>query len=278
MLNTEPSANLSIKDMIANDIKKYGEEMNIPLRQLIKDFAKNTNIVLRTMERFFEDNKKFTPHVRTIVAIYTQIYNATSLAEVISKAPPVISDFIKKNHTQCVVGDLRDDSRVSDLSSNPSVQASLTTSSIFNQIYIMTAGDHGTDISKIRDSYGVNGLKQLDEMIKMGFVEIDDNEQVRRKTRLSWDRTIRKNFLKTIISDVYNEENSDLEYPNYLGVAMGDVTPSDYKLIQEKIKSNYVEILDIINKSHPSYDEAVRIAYAKVLEKIEFRAEGDQLC
>lgn len=278
MLNTEPSANLSIKDMIANDIKKYGEEMNIPLRQLIKDFAKNTNVVLRTMERFFEDNKKFTPHVRTIVAIYTQIYNATSLAEVISKAPPVISDFIKKNHTQCVVGDSRQDSRVSDLSSNPSVQASLTTSSIFNQIYIMTAGDHGTDISKIRDSYGVNGLKQLDEMIKMGFVEIDDNEQVRRKTRLSWDRTIRKNFLKTIITDVYNEENSDLEYPNYLGVAMGDVTPSDFKLIQEKIKTNADEILRIINNSQPTYDEAVRITVAKVLEKIEFKAEGDRLC
>lgn len=278
MLNTEPNANLSIKDIIANDIKKYSEEMNIPLRQLIKDFAKNTNIVLRTMERFFEDNKKFTPHVRTIVAIYTQIYNATSLAEVISKAPPAISEFIKKNHTQCVVGDSSHDSRVSDLSSIPSVQASLTTSSIFNQIYIMTAGDHGTDISKIRDSYGVNGLKQLDEMIKMGFVEIDDNEQVRRKTRLSWDRTIRKNFLKTIISDVYNEENSDLEYPNYLGVAMGDVTPSDFKLIQEKIKTNADEILRIINNSQPSYDEAVRIIVAKVLEKIEFKAEGDRLC
>jgi hypothetical protein len=279
MLSTErPGETLSIKQIIAEDIRKYSEEMNIPLRQLIKDFAKNTNIVLRTMERFFEDNKKFTPHVRTVVDVYTQIYNATSLAEVISKAPPVISEFIKKNHTQCVVGGLKEDSRVSDLSSNPAVQANLTASSIFNQIYIMTAGAHGSDISKIRDSYGVNGLKQLDEMIKMGFVEIDDNDQIKRKTRLSWDRTIRKNFVKTIISDVYNEENADLEYPNYLGVAMGDVTPSDYKLIQEKIKTNADEILSIINKSQPTYEEAERITFAKVLEKIEFKAEGDSLC
>lgn len=124
----------------------------------------------------------------------------------------------------------------------------------------------------------MNGLKQLDEMIKMGFVEIDDNDQARRKTRLSWDRAIRKNFVKTIISDVYNEENSDLECPNYLGVAMGDVTPSDYKLIQEKLKSNYIELMDIITKSQPSYEEAIRITFAKVLEKIEFKAEGDTLC
>jgi len=279
MLGTEKSGEaLSIKQIIAEDIRKYSEEMNIPLRQLIKDFAKNTNIVLRTMERFFEDNKKFTPHVRTVVDVYTQIYNATSLAEVISKAPPTISDFIKKNHTQCVVGGLKEDARVSDLSSNPAVQANLTASSIFNQIYIMTAGDHGTDISKIRESYGVNGLKQLDEMIKMGFVEIDDNDQIKRKTRLSWDRTIRKNFMKTIISDVYNEENADLENPNYISVAIGDVTPTDYEIIRNKMRSNYLEILEIVNNSKPQYDDAVRITLAKVLEKIEFKAEGDSLC
>jgi hypothetical protein len=284
MINTnETSVNLnceqlSIKQIIANDIRNYSEEMNIPLRQVLKDFAKNTNVVLRTLERLFEENKNFNPHVRTVVDIYTQIYNTTSLAEIISKAPTKISEFIKKNHTQCYIGSDKTETRVSDLSLNPAVQAGLTSSTVFNQIYMMTAGDFGTDLDLIRNNFGTNGLKQLDEMIKLGFVEIDKNDQVRRKKRLTWDRTIRKNFLKTIINDVYNEENSDCENPNYLGVAMGDVTPEDYNLIREKIKNNADEILQIINSSKPNFENAVRISMAKVLEKIEFKVEGDKLC
>lgn len=275
MLSTDKtSANLSIKQIIAQDIQKYSEEMNIPVRKIIKDFAKNTNVALRTLERIIEENKNVAPHVRTVVDIYSQLYNATSLAEIISKAPPVVSEFIKKNHTQCLMGE----AKVSDISSNPALQADLTTSSVFNQIYMMTAGDHGTDLDKVRDQFGANGLKQLDEMIKLGFVEINEEDQITRKNRLTWDRTIRKNFVKTLINDVYNEENADLENPNYLGVAIGDVTLSDYKLIREKIKNNADEILSIINNSKPTYNEAIKISFAKVLEKIEFKVEGDKLC
>ena len=275
MLNTEPNATLSIKDIIANDIKKYSEEMNIPLRQLIKDFAKNTNIVLRTMERFFEDNKKFTPHVTTVVDIYSQIYNANSLAEIISKAHPMVSDFIKKNHMQFIGGA---QNKYLDVSNHSSIQADLTSSSIFNQIYLMTAGDHGTDLARIREKFGSNGLKQLDEMIKLGFVEIDSDDQIKRKKRLTWDRKIRKNFIKTIIQDVYNDENSDLENPNYISVAIGDVTPAEYETIREKMKVNYLEIMEIVNNSKPTYEEAVRFTLAEVIEKIEFKVEGDKLC
>jgi hypothetical protein len=115
-------------------------------------------------------------------------------------------------------------------------------------------------------------------MIKLGFVAIDENDQITRKIRLSWDRSIRKNFVKTLISDVFNVENSDRENPNYLGVSLGDVTPNDYNLIREKVKTNADEILAIINKSKPSYDEAVRISAAMVLDTIEFKVEGDKLC
>jgi predicted transcriptional regulator len=272
---TETTANLSIKQIIAEDIKKYAEEMNIPLRQLIKDFAKNTNVVLRTMERFFEENKKFTPHVTTIVDIYSQVYSTNSLAEILSKTPVAVSEYIKKNHMQFIGGS---NNRFLDVSKHSGVQADLTSSSIFNQIYIMTSGDFGTDIAKVKEQFGASGLKQLDEMIKLGYVEIDENDQVKRKTRLTWDRAIRKNFIKTIISDVYNEENSDLENPNYISVAIGDVTPSDYELIREKMRTNYLEIMEIVNTSKPSYDEAIKFTLAKVLEKIEFKAEGDKLC
>lgn len=275
MLSTDENANLSIKQTIASDMKKYAEEMGISQRQLIKDFAKNTNIVLRTLERIFEENKKFTPHVTTIVDIYSQIYNANSLAEIISKAPQVISDFIKKNHMQFIGGSAN---KFLDVSNHSSIQADLTYSSIFNQIYIMTSGDHGTDLAKIREQYGASGLKQLDEMIKLGFVEMDANDQIKRKTRLTWDRKIRKNFVKTLITDIYNEENSDLENANYISVAIGDVTPDDYNLIREKMKSNYLEIMDIVSKSKPGYEEAIRFTLAKVMEKIEFKAEGDKLC
>ncbi|MBC7540160.1 MAG: hypothetical protein H7281_15150 [Bacteriovorax sp.] len=276
MLSTEtPSETMSIKQIIAEDIRKYSEEMNIPLRQLIKDFAKNTNIVLRTMERFFEDNKKFTPHVTTIVDVYSQIYSTNSLAEILSKSPVIVSDFIKKNHMQFIGGSTN---KFLDISKHAAVQAELTSSSIFNQIYIMTSGDYGTDLAKIKEQFGANGLKQLDEMIKLGFVEIDENDQVKRKTRLTWDRKIRKNFIKTIIGDIYKEENSDLMNPNYISVAIGDVTPSDYELIREKMRSNYLDIMEIVNASKPSYDEAIRFTLAKVIEKIEFKAEGDKLC
>lgn len=275
MLNTnETSADLSIKQIIANDIQKHAEEMKISARQVIKSVANKTNVKLRTLERFFEPSKNFKPHVRTVVDIYSQIYNTESLAEIITKSPTIISEYIKNNHTQCNVGE----AKVSDLSTNPAHQASLTASSVFNQIYLMTSGDYGTELSLISEKFGTHGLKQLDEMIKMGFVEIDENDRIKRKNKLTWDRTIRKNFVKTLISDVYNEENNDILDANYLGFATGDVSKEDYDLIREKIKINADEILSIINKSQPSYDNAIRIAFGKVLEKIEFKVEGDKLC
>lgn len=276
MLNTETTAdNLSIKQIIASDLKKFAEESNITPRELIKDIAKNTNITLRTLERILEENKNSNPHVTTIVDIYSQVYKTSSLAEILSKTPPMISDFIKKNHMQFISGN---NNKYLDISNHASVQADLTSSTVFNQIYMMTSGDHGTDLVAIRENFGANGLKHLDEMIKLGFVSIDENDQIKRKTRLTWDHKIRKNFVKTLINDVYNEENCDVENPNYISVAIGDVTPSDYNLIREKIKTNYLEIMEIIGKSKPSYDEAVRFSMAKVMEKIEFKVEGDKLC
>ena len=275
MLNTnETNADLSLKQIIANDIQKHAEEMKITARQVIKSVASNTNVKLRTLERFFEPSKKFKPHVRTVVDIYSQIYNTASLAEIISKSPAIISEYIKTNHTQCNVGE----AKVSDLSTNPAHQASLTASSVFNQIYLMTSGDYGTELSLISEKFGTNGLKQLDEMIKLGFVEIDENDRIKRKNKLTWDRTIRKNFAKTLISEVYNEDNSDFENSNYLGVAVGEVNPEEYAKICELMKNNYYQILNIINNSKPSYENAVRFTFAEVVEKIEFKVEGDKLC
>lgn len=271
MLTTDENyENLSIKKIIEEDIKSYAKDLNITPRQLIKDFAKNTNIVFRTLERFFAENNDFTPHVRTVVDIYTQIYKTTSLAEIISKAHPKISDLIKKNHTQCILGG----ENVSELAENPAAQAKLTSSSVFNEIYFMTSGDYGTDISKIRNVFGSRGLGVLDEMIKTGFVEIDENDLIKRKKKLAWDNKIRKNFLQTLVFDVYKEENSDMMNPNYVGVAMGDVTPADYQVIREKMMLNYNEILDIIKKSKPTYDEAIRVGAGKILEVIDFKPEG----
>jgi hypothetical protein len=83
VINTEEiSVTPTIKEIVANDMRKYAEEMNISERQLIKDFANNTNVVLRTLQRILEGNRKITPHVTTVVDIYSQIYNATSLAEI----------------------------------------------------------------------------------------------------------------------------------------------------------------------------------------------------
>ena len=275
MLNTEASTdNLSIKQIIASDLRKYAEEMNISERQLINDFARNTNVAKRTLERILVEDQKSNAHVRTVVDIYSQIYNATTLTEVISKAPIVVSEYIKKNHSQCT----GKNPKVSEISQNPAQQAEFTSSTVFNQIYMMTSGDFGTDLEAIRENFGQNGLKHLDEMIKLGFVEIDVDDHVTRKKPLTWDRTIRKNFIKTIINDLYKEENADLENPNYIGVAIGDVTPEDYNLIREKMRNHYTELMTILNQSKPTYKDAIRITFAKVMEKIEFKVEGDKLC
>ena len=270
----ETSVPMTIKYIVVSDIRKYAEELKISERELIKDFAKNTNVSLRTLERLLEDNKKTVPHVRTIVDIYSQLYNATSLAEIITKVSPLVSEFIKKNHTQFAVKD----HEVSDISSNSAVQTALTSSTIFNQIYIMTNGVYGTDLATIREYFGISGLKHLDEMIKLGFIEIDDNDQIKRKKKLTWDRSIRKNFIKTILNDVYEDENTDTELSNYMGVAIGDVTPEDYIKIRKKMCSHYLELMDIINNSNPTYEKTVKIALGKVMDKIEYKVEGDRLC
>ena len=44
------------------------------------------------------------------------------------------------------------------------------------------------------------------------------------------------------------------------------------------MKVNYLEIMEIVNNSKPTYEEAVRFTLAEVIEKIEFKVEGDKLC
>ena len=56
------------------------------------------------------------------------------------------------------------------------------------------------------------------------------------------------------------------------------MTPEDYSLIRKKIKANSDEVLAIINKSKPTYEEAMRVTMGQVFEKIEFKVEGDKLC
>lgn len=274
MLETQKGSPPSIKQIIASDLRKYSEEMGLTLREVIKEISSSTNVNLRTLERLLEGNNKISPNVRTVTDIYAFIYKANTLAEVISKSPEEVSEFIKKNHTQFQIGNYS----VSDFSKNPLLQASFSSSTIFNQIYILSSGNHGVELSIIRELYGLTGLKKLDEMIKAGFVEIDSEERIRRREKLDWNRSIRKNFANTLINDIYKEEHVDEENPNYLSFSIGEVTADDYKKIINKLKSNYLEIQEIINNSNPTFEEAIKISVAKVAEKSEFKMERGTIC
>ena len=274
MLNTdEQNSSQSIKQTVALDLEKYAVEMNIPLRQVLKDISKNRLIGIRTLDRFIQVDADFVPHVRTLVNIYAQMYDTDSLAEIISKAPEQIGNYIRNNHTNYTVAE-----NASGKSKNLPLQTELTISPIFNQIYLMTAGEYGTELSMIRKQFGEYGLKELDKLLSTGFVEIDADDKITRKEKLSWDVKVRKNFSKTIINEIYNEENVDNKNQNYISVIMGSVTPDVYKSIRAKMKKHNDEILGMVNESNPSFEEAIKFAATEVMEEVQFKNKGDLLC
>lgn len=273
MLNTDEHSSQSIKQTVALDLERYATEMKVSTRQVIKDISKNRLMGLRTLERFFQGNNDFSPHVRTLVNIYAQIYDTDSLADIISKAPIQIGEYIKSNHTNYIVSE-----NTSGKSKNITLQCELTQSSIFNQIYIMTGGDHGSDLGMIRKRFGEYGLQELDKLISYGFVEIDEDGRIKRKEKLSWDIEIRKNFAKSLLSDIYSEDNVDGENQNYLSVLTGEVTPEDYKLIRAKMIKDNRETLELINRSKPSYEEAIKFVAAGIMDEIQFKNEGVLEC
>ena len=274
MLSTDRHCdNLSIKQILANDIRKYAEEMNVSIQQVMKDISKNKLTGIRTLQRFFQPETEFVPHVRTLVNIYSQMYDTESLADIISKAPEQIGSYIRNNHTNYTVAE-----NLSGGSKNLPLQLELTSSSVFNQIYLMTGGEYGTELSVIRKMFGEFGLKELDKLILAGFVEIDADDKITRKEKISWELPIRKRFAKTVINDIYNIENADSCNKNYISVITGEVSPEVYKLIRTKMKKHNDEILTMVNESNPSYEDAVKFVSTEVMEEIQFKNKGDLLC
>lgn len=274
MLSTDENyENLSIKQIIAEDIKKYSEEKKIPLREVIKDISNKTEVGLKTLERIVDDTIKTRPYARTAADIYTYLYEADSLTEVITKAPKTISEYIEKNHNNTT----RSQS-ISDFTKNPATQNELTKDNIFNQILLMTGGDYGTDLTTIRKKYGVNGLKRLDEMLKNGFVKIDEDEKVTRAKKLAYNSTIRRNVARTIVSEIYNAEEPDLYPEQYLGVFSGDVTPEDGAIIRAEFARVFRSSMERIIKSRPTEKEAIRLNLASVIASMVTKDEGDFIC
>lgn len=271
MLTTDENyENLSIKKILANDILKYAEEMNIPLRDALKNIESNTAICIKTLERIVDENIKIKPFVKTVSEIYSFLYRTDSLAEVITKAPPEISEYINKKHLNYATP-----YKFSDFVANPTAQEELTRDTVFNQIYLSTSGDFGTSINAVKLNYGLNGLKKLDEMIALGYVIVDKNERLIRGKKLSWTPVIIANFSKTLVSEILDSKELDLRPDNYCNFFTWDTTQEDALIIKEIFRKAFRTAVEVATKSQPIDDKFVKLNFSSVVASID-NNRGDE--
>ncbi len=254
----------NIIEVIAKDIANYAKDNKLTNRAVIKQIAIKSNVSERTLDRFLEPNQAFKPHFKTIFKIYSHLYETSSITEVMTKTPSSINEYIKKNHNQ-YISNLNETVSISE----SILQGSLTTSTLFNKIYLMTGGEYGSDIESIRKAHGAEGIRILDLLASHEFIEVLDDERVIRKKKLCWDNNIRRNFIKTLINDVYVTENEEVENKSLLSVFHGEVSSNDYKKIREKLKKCQFEILELINQSNPKADDIIKLASAGMVMVVE---------
>jgi type III secretion system FlhB-like substrate exporter len=265
MLSTDEHCdNLSIKQIVANDIIKYAEEMNIPLKSALKEIDNNTAVCIKTLERIVDDRVNIKPFVKTVSEIYSFLYRTDSLSEIITKAPPEISEYINKKHLNYSTP-----YKFSDFVANPKAQEELSRDSIFNQIYLRTSGDIGTDLETIKLNFGLNGLKKLDEMISLGYVIVDKDEKFIRGKKLSWTPVIIANFSKTLVSEILNSKEMDLRPDNYCNFFTWDTTQEDALTIKEIFRDAFRGAIGVATKSKPVKNNLVKVHFASTVASID---------
>ncbi len=263
---------LSIKDQVIADIESFALERKISVRELIKDMANTSGLVLRNLERIIGkgDSK---PSNETLIKIYSYFYSTDTLVDLIIKAPEVIASSIKMDF---FISDNSQNNKMSTKLSNEVLD--LAKSDVFNSIYLMTSGDFGTDLLTIREEFGKLGLQTLDKMIKLGIVKVNENDKLSRENAVFLTAEMRRNMVVTIAKDFYKPTKNDVIGTNYSGAYMGEVTPEDYDIIYAEIKSSFDKLGKMIFDSKPTQDNFKRIALGGILEEIEKNADGGMLC
>lgn len=254
---------------MANDIMNFAREHEYTTTQAVKIIADSSSVAKRTLDRFIDiaqnkgDIKVFKPHVGTFKKFYGFYYQTNSFVELLTKTPENITNFILKysNQTGLSVGS-------SDMIKNTPIVSSLTNNSLFNMVYLMTTGDHGTDIESVRAMYGIQGLKILDELKLHGLVKVLDDDRIVRDKTIVYDNDIRVNFSKTVINDLYNLNKNEIGNTNYIAFINGEVTSHDYLEIKRIEKNTKDLILKKVQASRPTREEAIKIAISGTVIEI----------
>lgn len=267
-----PKSDLDIKNQVVMDVEYFAKEKNISTRELLKDISHTQGTSLRNLERI-SGKGSGRPTNETLIKIYSFLYNTSSLADLLLKAPEVIADSIKLNFYNT-----KSNLNKKITTANMAEIVNLSTNSRFNIIYLMTSGDFGTDLTAIREEFGKRGLEMLDTMIKLGIVKVDENERLTRENSIFLTQEIRRNMLVTLAKDIYKPEKNGVLGSNYSGYFIGDVTAEDYDSIYNDIKNCFDGIANKIFKSKPTPDNNKRIAIGGILEEMEKNREGGFLC
>lgn len=254
----------SIIEVSKNEIISHASDLKISPKELLRTLTKDSPSQYRTFSKFLNGDEKFNPQVETIVNLYSLLYNTTHLSEVLVKSPEEISKFIINNYSNCMTGL----GTLSDLTFQNGEFEKLTSSEIFNEVYIMTAGIYGTTLEKIRETFGIRGLQALDKMIEYGFVTTNSNDQFVRGKKLPWGNLIKKNFNQTFMN-LFDVDEIDSGFKKLLKSGLADVTPKDYEQIIQIMLNAYNQSLIVMENSNPTIEEAIRITMGVLINSID---------
>jgi len=256
-----------VRDELVSHLKAFASENQIELNEVLKDVSKRKNISLKGLKKIVAAQVS-RPSAETQVKVYSYIYKTDSLAELITKLPSDVSNSIQKVYAGKEILSLDD-------------IKTLSKDSVFNSIYILTAGDVGVELFTIKEEFGKKGLAVLDNMLKLKLVSIDENERIKRNKCVFMSKDFRKNLISYIANDLYRADEEIEIGSNFSGCLIGDVTSEDYELIISLMKEFInTKLKSIVVNSKPNTNDIKRIALASIVDeyKLEQEAEGELLC
>ena len=261
-----------ILKIIIADIKARASELGLPVNAFIKKIANPKTVCKKTLERVISEKDSTMPRARTILYIYSSIYQTNSMADLLIKLPTVIKTHIEKSS---IFDEKKSHAVILDSNSNEQLQ--LTKDSNFNQVYLMTGGDHGTTLQKIRESLGKKGIIALNKAIQKGFVKINENERlVRGDVKIEWGPESMLDVSGTIQKDIYNLEKAQIEKANKIMLLVSDVTEPDRIRMYDALDRLHEVICDIMDNSKPTEKEAKRVCLSIIMDTIDTNDDEDE--
>lgn len=264
-----------ILKIIIADIQARASELGVPVNTFIKNISNPKTICKKTLDRVISEKDSTMPRPRTILYIYSAIYQTNSMADLLMKLPTAIKSHIEKSS---IFDEKKSHSVILDSSTNEHVQ--LTKDPYFNQVYLRTAGDHGTTLQHIREDLGKKGLTALNKAIQKGFVKINENERlVRGPVKLEWGPESMLDVSGTIQKEIYNLDKAQIEKANKIMLLISDMTEQDRIRLYDAIDNLHDVACDIMNNSNPTEKEAKKVCLSIIMDTIETQdeVEGDDL-